>query len=377
MASPHSPETLKARQAKLAALLPELKLDALALNAGPSLSYFTGLPFHLMERPAVALFSADQPPALVLPELELGKTRGLAYPLETFAYSEDLSQWSAAFGKAAAHIGTDAAKIGVEPTQARVLELRYLEAAFPQAEFVDGSAAVARLRRIKDAGEVAAMQRAAEIAEAALSATLPQIKLGMTERQIAGLLVTEILKSGSDTHLPFAPIVASGPNSANPHAAPGDRQLQAGDLLLFDWGASMDGYFSDITRTFAVGAISDELKRIYEVVKLANQAGREAGKPGAAAAAVDIAARDAIEDNGYGEYFIHRTGHGLGMEPHEEPWIRGDNQAKLEEGMAFTVEPGIYLPDKGGVRIEDNVVVTADGLKSLTTFPRELQVLGV
>jgi Xaa-Pro dipeptidase len=258
-----------------------------------------------------------------------------------------------------------------------VLELRYLEAAFPQAEFVDGSAAIARLRRIKDAGEVAAMQRAAEIAEAALAATLKQVKVGMTERQIAGLLVTEILKAGSDTHLPFAPIVASGPNSANPHAAPGDRQLQAGDLLLFDWGASMDGYFSDITRTFAVGEISEELKRIYEVVRLANQAGREAGKPGTAAATVDIAARDAIEDNGYGEYFIHRTGHGLGMEPHEEPWIRGDNQAKLEEGMAFTVEPGIYLPDKGGVRIEDNVVVTADGLKSLTTFPRELQVLGV
>ncbi len=376
MSNPHSPENLETRQAKLAALLPEVGLDALALNAGPSLSYFTGLPFHLMERPAVALFKPGVTPALVLPELEFGKTRGLSYALETFAYSEDLTRWQAAFDKAAAQSGVTDGRIGLEPTQARVLELRYLEAAFPKADFVDGTAAIAGLRRIKDAGEVAAMQRAAEIAEAALSATLPQVKIGMTERQIAGLLVAEILRAGSDAHLPFAPIVASGPNSANPHAAPGDRQVQAGDLLLFDWGANIDGYYSDITRTFAVGEISEELKRIYEVVKLANQAGREAGQPGAAAAEVDIAARDAIEDNGYGEYFIHRTGHGLGMEPHEEPWIRGDNQATLEAGMTFTIEPGVYLPDKGGVRIEDDVVVTEDGLRSLTTFPRELQVIG-
>jgi Xaa-Pro dipeptidase len=138
----------------------------------------------------------------------------------------------------------------------------------------------------------------------------------------------------------------------------------------------VDGYFSDLTRTFAIGEISDEFKRIYEVVKLANQAGRDAAKPGAPCSDVDDGARDAIEDNGYGQYFTHRTGHGLGMEAHEEPYMRAGNSMKLQSGMTFTVEPGIYLDGRGGVRIEDNVVITEDGARTLSSFPRELRVVG-
>jgi Xaa-Pro dipeptidase len=226
--------------------------------------------------------------------------------------------------------------------------------------------------------EIGAMRQAVKIAERALAATLPKIRAGMTEREVAAELVVQTLRAGSDADLPFAPIVASGPNSALPHAFVTDRVIQPGDLLTLDWGAATRGYFADLTRTFAIGGEMDpELKKIYELVKGANAAGKAAAKPGVTCASVDAAARKVIADAGYGEFFTHRVGHGLGLEGHEEPSMHGRNEMRLEAGMTFTVEPGLYLPGRGGVRIEDDVVVTADGCESLSTYPRELQVIGV
>jgi Xaa-Pro dipeptidase len=221
------------------------------------------------------------------------------------------------------------------------------------------------------------MRKAAEIAQAALEATKPVIKVGVTEREIASELVSQLLRHGSDPALPFFPIVSGGPeNSANPHATPTERALQAGDLLVIDYGANYADYYSDITRTFAIGELSEEQQRIYELVKQANAAGRAKVAPGVTAGEVDAAARAVIAEVGYGEYFFHRTGHGLGMEGHEPPYIRGDNQLVLQAGMTFTVEPGIYITGLGGVRIEDDVAVSEDGCDTLTTLPRELEVLG-
>jgi Xaa-Pro dipeptidase len=141
---------------------------------------------------------------------------------------------------------------------------------------------------------------------------------------------------------------------------------------VIDWGASYEGYVSDLTRTFAIGEIDVEFKRIAEIVLQANEAGREAGKPGSPAKVVDFAARSVIETTGYGQYFTHRTGHGLGMEGHEPPYMRGDNEQILQPGMTYTVEPGIYLPGRGGARIEDNLVITEYGAESLSDLPREL-----
>jgi len=166
--------------------------------------------------------------------------------------------------------------------------------------------------------------------------------------------------------------VASGPNSASGHAFPTERKLAAGDLLVIDWGASAAGYFADITRTFAVGEVEEELAKVHRIVQEANAAGRAAVRAGATCGSVDDAARSVIQAAGYGEYFIHRTGHGLGMEIHEEPYMRAGNEMVLEPGMTFTIEPGIYLPGRGGVRIEDNMVVTEDGGESLTDLRREL-----
>jgi Xaa-Pro dipeptidase len=176
--------------------------------------------------------------------------------------------------------------------------------------------------------------------------------------------------------MPFAPIVSGGPNAANPHASPSDRKIQRGDMLVVDWGAAYDGYISDLTRTFAVGEADAEFQKIHKIVQDANAAGRAAAKPGVPCAEVDKAARAVIERAGYGPFFTHRTGHGIGMEGHEAPYMRGDNMQLLEPGMAFTVEPGIYLPNRNGVRIEDNVVITADSADVLSDLPREMGVVG-
>ena len=220
------------------------------------------------------------------------------------------------------------------------------------------------------------MKRAVQIAQSALEATIPLIKVGMTEKELAAELVIQIFKHGSDPEIPFSPIVSGGLNSANPHASPTDRPLEPGDLLVVDWGAAFDGYMSDLTRTFAVGEVDAEYAKIHRIVQEANAAGRAAARSGARCAEVDIAARSVIEKAGYGVFFTHRTGHGIGMEGHEDPYMRGDNEQILEPGMAFTVEPGIYLPGRNGARIEDNVVITEHGADCLSDMAREIRVVG-
>jgi Xaa-Pro dipeptidase len=227
----------------------------------------------------------------------------------------------------------------------------------------------------KDEAEIAAMRQAVDIAQRALQATLPAIQTGMTERQLASELTLQLLRNGSDPDLPFAPIVASGPNSANPHAAPSDRRLVSGDLLVLDWGASMKGYLSDLTRTISLGEPRPEHARIAQVVLEANAAARALAAPGVRAGEVDQAARAVIEEAGYRQYFTHRTGHGLGLEGHEEPYIMAGSSLALEAGMTFTIEPGIYLPGQGGVRIEDDFLITSSGGESLSDLPRDLIIL--
>lgn len=367
---------LQSRFDKLNASLRTSDLDAVILNPGPTLTHLTGLQFHLMERPVVFLFAKDQTPAIVLPELELQKVSSLPYELQVFSYSENPSEWGDVFRTATQTLGLDGKRIGVEPRQLRLLEFRYVRDGAPEADYPDAGEVLSGLRLRKDKVEVDAMRRAVKIAQDALEATIPSIKIGLTEKQVAAELVTQLLKHGSDPELPFAPIVSGGPNAANPHASPSERKIQAGDLLVVDWGAAYDGYISDLTRTFAVGEVDDEYKKIHQIVQDANAAGRAAAKPGVPCAHVDQAARHVIEKAGYGIYFTHRTGHGIGMEGHEEPYMRGDNMQLLEAGMAFTVEPGIYLPERNGVRIEDNVVITETGADVLSDMPREIRVVG-
>jgi len=365
-----------ARLNNLTASMRTSKLDAVILNPGPTLTYLTGVHFHLMERPVVLFVAPGQDPVLVLPELELPKMELFPYKVQAVAYGENPSEWENAFRKAAQALGLDGKRIGVEPRQLRLLEFSHVKAGAPESEFPDASNVLSMLRLKKDKAEVDSMRRAVKIAQDALEATIPLIKIGMTERELSSELVMQLLKNGSDSEFPFAPIVSAGPNSANPHASPTERKLQAGDLLVVDWGAAYEGYISDLTRTFSVGEVEDEYQRIHKIVQESNAAGRAAGKPGVPCADVDKAARDVIEKSGYGKYFTHRTGHGIGMEGHEDPYMRGDNMQLLEPGMAYTVEPGIYLTGRNGVRIEDNIVIAETGADCLSDMPREIRVVG-
>src|SRR5512141_2075634 len=294
-----------ARLERLNVALSQAGLDAVVLNPGPTLTYLTGLQFHLSERPVVLLVVPGGQPALVLPELELLKVDLLPYKVTAFPYGENPADWDAVFRKAVMSMDLDGKKIGVEPRQLRLLEFRHLRTAAPEADFPDASQALASLRLRKAPVEVDAMRRAVKVAQDSLEVTIPVIRIGMTEKVIAAELNVQLLKCGSGSELPFAPIVSSGPNSANPHASPSDRKLQAGDLLVVDWGATVDGYISDLTRTFAVGDVQPELRKIAETVLAANAAGRAAGRPGVPCANVDKAARHVIEQAGYGVYFTH------------------------------------------------------------------------
>jgi len=360
---------------QLTAAMPGHDLQAVVLLPGPNLRYYTGLSFHLMGRPTLALIAADQPPLLLVPELERSKAEGNPIGATVLTYGEDLESRQAAFHRAAQAIGLARRRVGVEPLRMRWLEERLLEEAAPGIRLTSADGALEPLRAEKSPEELAAIRRAVAVAEAALTETIPQIRSGVSELDLAAELVLRLLGAGSESELPFAPIVASGPNTALPHAVPTSRTLQPGDLVILDWGATVDGYISDLTRTFAIGRVDPELQQVHAIVAEANGAGRSAAGPGVACRAVDGAARSVIEAAGYGAAFVHRTGHGIGLEAHEAPYLRSDNEALLRPGMTFTVEPGIYLPGRGGARVEDNIVVTEGGAETLSSLPRELRVL--
>lgn len=350
-------------------------LDGLALAPGPNMLYVSGIHAHLSERPIVLFIPADDDPAIVIPTLEAMKAEAAGIPGERIFGWSDEEGYTAAFQQACAHLELSDYLLGIEALHMRVLELELLHRYAPGLQTSHAEPILAALRMCKDDAELAAMERAIQVAEAAMERLLPHIRIGQTEKEVAALLTQELLSGGGE-QIAFGPIVSAGPNSASPHAAPTERPLQAGDLLVIDWGVFVDDYPSDITRTFAVGEVDDELQRAYAVVREANAAGKAAARPGATGQDVDRAARRVIAEAGYGDYFIHRTGHGLGLEVHEPPFMREGYTEPLEAGNTFTVEPGVYLPGRGGVRIEDDILVTAAGHRSLTTFSRDLITVG-
>ncbi len=364
------------RSTRLIERLPATGLDAVILNPGPSLAYLTGVHFFIFERPIVAFFTPDRPPVLVLPELEIPKAHTALIELQLFPYADNPATWVEAFRRAARFLGWEkrsSVRAGVEADRLRLLEMRLLNAAIPGLR-LDDAQVMTDLRMHKDPEEIACMRAAIAFAEAGLTATLPLIKIGMTEKELSAEIGLQVNRAGGEG--PSNPMVESGPNSANPHASVSDRKLCAGDLLVIDFGTTFHGYCADITRTFAVGEVEPEFERIVQIAGAANAAGRGIVRPGLPAGEVDRVTRAVIEQAGYGRYFTHRTGHGLGSEPHEEPYIFAENPLPLGPGMVFTVEPGIYLTDRGGARVEDDVLVTVDGAESLSRMPRELVRVG-
>lgn len=352
-------------------------IDYVAIVPGMNMLYFTGLHMHLSERPIVLLFPADPDarPGIIVPGFEVGKAMSGPVKLDwqVFSYVDGVP-YVQAFEQAAAAMQLDGKTIGVEPRAFRFLEYSLFKQAAPSVTIVAADAVIGPLRMIKDAEEIAATRRAIQLTEQVLADVLEEIKPGQTEREIAGMLSATAMKRGAHG-VAFSPLVQVGLSAAFPHGNAGERKLNHGDVLLIDFGYTMDDYPADLTRTVVFGNANDETKRMYAAVKAANAAGRAAAKPGVACQEVDRACRAAIVAAGYGEYFTHRTGHGLGLEGHEPPYIVEGDTTILQPGMMFTIEPGVYIEGVGGVRIEDNVVITADGCESLTTFERDLITL--
>lgn len=363
--------------APLHAVLDKTGLDAVALVPGANFRRVFATDFHQMERPLVVIVPRQGRPVAIVPHLELGSFAAIGFPGQVFGWRDETG-YTEAFGEAGAALShlDGGSRIGVEGQRMRVFDLLALQEAFPGAAFVDAHADISAIRLHKTPAEVALLREAIRISEAALEATLQEIRIGQSETEIESMLLRHLFSCGADG-LAFAPIVAAGSNAANPHAhARPDYRIKPGDALLFDFGASHRGYSADITRTVFVGQVSEDDRAFYETVLAANQRGLAVAHPGLTAADVDDAVQRVLERSQFARFIRHKTGHGLGLDIHEAPQIMRGNRERLEPGMVFTIEPGLYREGEAGVRIEDNVVVTATGIECLTSFPRQLRIVG-
>lgn len=369
--------THSSRRDNLRAALVAADLDAMLISDPVNVRYLSGFTGSA----ATLLVHADQTPAVLVTD---GRYRTQA--ARQVPDLEVLIDRAGGCRLVARAAGTGVRRLGFESHVVTVDGFDALTAAAPGTELVRASGTVEALREVKDAGEVALLRLACEAADAALAALVHSggLRPGRTEREVGRELEALLLDHGADRPA-FETIVAAGVNSAIPHHRPTDSVLAAGDLVKVDFGAVVAGYHSDMTRTFVLGTPADWQQEIHQLVAAAQAAGRAALVAGAALADVDAAARQLIADAGYGEYFGHGLGHGVGLRIHEAPGIHAAADGTLLAGAVVTVEPGVYLPDRGGVRIEDTLLVSTDtpqrrgqtgqSPESLTRFPRELTIL--
>jgi Xaa-Pro aminopeptidase len=350
----------------------ETKIDVLFLAPSPNMYYLSGF----LEEPSERLLSLIIPqsgdPLFIVPELYEQQVRAFSW-VEKLVSWKDSQDPNAILSTTMKQVVTRRPTIAVDSRMWSRFLLMLLAVA-PDARYLDAGLVMNPLRIKKTPEEIALMTRSAEIADTAFTETIRECREGMTEHQVAAKLVNELRELGADS-VGFDPVVGSGPNAALPHYRAGDRKLQRGDLVVLDYGCLYRGYNSDITRTIAVGSCDDERKKAYSLVRSAQEKAYQAALWGVEAQSVDRVARDIIENAGYGQFFVHRTGHGIGLEIHEEPYIVAGNSLKLAEGMTFSIEPGIYLPGQYGVRVEDVVVMEAQRARRLNKCDRELRIL--
>lgn len=346
-------------------------MDTLLITEPKHVYYFTGFACNPHERFLGLIVSTKQEPILIVPALD-AEAAALASSVKQIATHTDTDN---PYHILKQQLPAVVAKLGIEKEQLTLSRYEALHETVQAASYVDIGEMVRQMRMRKSADEITRMKEAVRLVEAALHHVVSRVQVGVTEIELVAELEFQMKKLGAQGPS-FDTMVLAGEKSALPHGNPGTRQVQANELLLFDLGVYANGYASDITRTFAVGDISDELKLVYNTTLQANLAGIAAVRPGVSYASIDRAARQVIEEQSFGPYFMHRLGHGLGMDVHEFPGVHGNNEELLQSGVVFTIEPGIYLPNRGGVRIEDDVVVTETGVEVLTTYPKELTVIG-
>jgi Xaa-Pro aminopeptidase len=349
-------------------------VDALLMAPGSDLRYLLGASGSSFERLTCLVLPTGRPPVLVVPKLE---APGYA-PVPTDELGVEIATWvddEDPYALVASVVG-EAGRVAVGDVMP-ALHVLGLRRALPAAEQVLAGPVVRELRMRKDAAEIGALRRAGAAIDRVHARMAEFVRVGRTEAQAGELIAAAIVEEGHSV-AEFV-IVGSGPNGASPHHGVSDKVLEAGDVVVVDIGGPVaEGYCSDSTRTYVLGEPRDaDVAGTYAVLQAAQQAAVDAVLPGVAAQDIDAAARTVIADAGFGEYFIHRTGHGIGLDVHEDPYIVSGNTLALEPGMAFSVEPGIYQPGRWGARIEDIVVVTEDGVEPLNTRPHELTALPV
>lgn len=364
-----APMDVGGRLDRLRAAIDTAGVGALLVTRLPNIRYltgFTGSAAMLLVGPDGAIFTTD------------GRYRDQSHDQLTVA---GVNATIAVEGTAANQIGVLVSyarecgwsTLGLEAHGVTWAQQRAWVEPFAPMELVACGPIVEDLRMVKDAGEVARIGAACAIADDALASVLPMLHDGPTEWAFARALERAMVDRGASGNS-FEPIVASGPNAAKPHARPSDRAIESGELIVIDFGCIVDGYCSDMTRTVSVGEPDAAAQHMWDVVREAQQLGRDAVAAGVSCAEVDRACRDYIAAAGWADAFVHSTGHGVGLEIHEDPRVAATATATLGAGYVVTVEPGVYLPGIGGVRIEDTVVVTESGSEPLTAFPKTLVV---
>ncbi|MGW0331002.1 aminopeptidase P family protein [Streptomyces sp. NPDC003011] len=363
-------EDYRARMERAARTAADAGLAGLLVAPGPDLVWLTGYaPTAVTERLTLLVLAPGQDPVLVVPTLEApdaAKATGApALTLRDWTDGKDPYAATAALLDAGGRFGVS--------DNAWAMHLLALQRALPGTSYASLTEALPMLRAVKDAAELELLAAAG----AAADATFEEIRnvpfAGRREAEIAADL-SRLLRDHGHEQVDFT-IVASGPNGADPHHEADDRVVERGDMVVLDFGGLKGGYGSDTSRTVHVGAPTDEERRVHDLVRAAQEAGFRAVRPGVACQEVDRAARAVIADAGYGEYFIHRTGHGIGVTTHEPPYMIEGEEQPLVPGMCFSVEPGVYLPGRFGVRIEDIVTVTEDGGRRLNTTSREMVIV--
>jgi Xaa-Pro aminopeptidase len=355
------------RIARVRGRMSELGVDVLLLSTGADLPWLTGYEALESERLTMLVLPRDGDATLVVPRLEAARVdeRPDAFSIRAWDETDDPVAMVAGLA------GTPTTAAIGDHTWARFL--LELQRALPRTTFRKGSEVTAALRRVKDAAEVDALRAAARAVDSIVAEMRGRPFAGRTETDVHRELVQRMLDAGHD-RANFA-IVGSGPNGASPHHEASSRTIEHGDVVVCDFGGSMRHYCSDITRSFVVGDPSAEVRDTYAVLAGAQEKAVHAATVGTPCEDVDATARRIIADAGFGDRFIHRTGHGIGVETHEDPYIVAGNAAPLEPGNAFSVEPGIYLPGRFGLRVEDIVVATPEGPERLNHAPRDLAVV--
>ncbi|RDW16352.1 peptidase M24 family protein [Oceanobacillus arenosus] len=312
-------------------------------------------------------------PVLILPKMEVEDAKNAGWTNEVIGYYDHEDPWELLRNHLEKNGGAPAS-IAIEQDHITLERYNAIKRILPIAEIFDAKEIMANLRVIKTKKEYALLKQAASLADFGVETGVKAIAEGITELELVAKIEYELKKQGV-REMSFTTMALSGTKTASPHGNPSNKKVTAGDLVLFDLGVIFEGYCSDITRTVAFKSITDEQKKIYETVLAAEQNAINISQLGTAVGNIDKAARTTIEQAGFGEYFTHRIGHGLGIETHEYPSMHSNNEIGLVEGMCFTIEPGIYIPNTGGVRIEDMIFTTEKGPEVLTAYPKELQII--